>query len=492
MALALAASVQAQNDALHSGTNYSNYYITNGTESGGLNLLSDGAGNGSFDGGTYTYTIGANCAFTFNEWYGEETHRYKGFVSPSGNYGILMPRANVDHAMLLSAYVKLGTGKTNASFQGDYYTSYYRYTSSSNHYAGLFRVYADGVDSCIYHFLYGTGAPEVEGFDYEVSSEGNITVYNQLADPVMAGGLSAANNVFLYASQVEGFTAIGFGMEVPNTYNLEALEGTYKAMQIRYSDDYGEESTTFLTLTLYADSTGTYAVDTNSHGESATGTLRAVGQTDGVWEIVLDNNPAQNLFCVINPDERVMTGYFNHNGSPGILFAIDNNTPATEQFTVSGSVSGANGVVVSWSGDVSGSDTLDAGESYSFVIGMGQDVTLTASKAGYRFTPASYVLTDIDDIQENLDFVAHPINGLNADQVLEGGIYPNPVHDRLVVQVQCRSEIQLLDGCGRPLLVTQVDAEIPKSLDLSDFPQGMYFIRILNDGGSTLSKVLKQ
>jgi len=37
-----------------------------------------------------------------------------------------------------------------------------------------------------------------------------------------------------------------------------------------------------------------------------------------------------------------------------------------------------------------------------------------------------------------------------------------------------------------------VDAEIPKSLDLSDFPQGMYFIRILNDGGSTLSKVLKQ
>ena len=136
-------------------------------------------------------------------------------------------------------------------------------------------------------------------------------------------------------------------------------------------------------------------------------------------------------------------------------------------------------MVVSWSGDVSGSDTLDAGESYSFVIGMGQDVTLTASKAGYRFTPASYVLTDIDDIQENLDFVAHPINGLNADQVLEGGIYPNPVHDRLVVQVQCRSEIQLLDGCGRPLLVTQVDAEIPKSLDLRITSYNVCYTKLL-------------
>ena len=68
-----------------------------------------------------------------------------------------------------------------------------------------------------------------------------------------------------------------------------------------------------------------------------------------------------------------------------------------KQFVISGTISGADEVVVTLSGDASGTKTVNDGGSYSFTVAEGGNYTVTPSKAGYTFSPISMTFTNVAD-----------------------------------------------------------------------------------------------
>ena len=84
--------------------------------------------------------------------------------------------------------------------------------------------------------------------------------------------------------------------------------------------------------------------------------------------------------------------------------------------TISGTVSGADGVTITLSGDASGILSVNDGGSYSFIVTEGGNYTVTPSKSGYTFTPESQTFNNVTtDVTQN--FIAtyslntHTISG---------------------------------------------------------------------------------
>jgi formylglycine-generating enzyme required for sulfatase activity len=63
--------------------------------------------------------------------------------------------------------------------------------------------------------------------------------------------------------------------------------------------------------------------------------------------------------------------------------------------TISGTVTGADAVTVTLSGDFAATQTVNSGGSYSFSVGEGGVYTVTPTKTGYTFTPASRTFTNV-------------------------------------------------------------------------------------------------
>ena len=71
--------------------------------------------------------------------------------------------------------------------------------------------------------------------------------------------------------------------------------------------------------------------------------------------------------------------------------------------------------------------------------------------------------------------------------------YPNPVSNILtVVPGQPKLQLSIRDLQGRTLTTTSSYSGQPVQLDLSNFPSGMYILRVASESGSTLTKIVKK
>lgn len=78
-----------------------------------------------------------------------------------------------------------------------------------------------------------------------------------------------------------------------------------------------------------------------------------------------------------------------------------------QTYTISGNVSQLEGVLMTLSGDGSETTTTDASGDYSFGNVINGNYTITPTKDGYRFEPASRNVTINDGDMTGIDFVAH-------------------------------------------------------------------------------------
>jgi formylglycine-generating enzyme required for sulfatase activity len=75
------------------------------------------------------------------------------------------------------------------------------------------------------------------------------------------------------------------------------------------------------------------------------------------------------------------------------------NFDATPLFTISGKITGANGVTVNLSGDASSTQTVNSGGTYSFIVPKGGTYIITPSKQGYSLTPLNTKYENLADNQ---------------------------------------------------------------------------------------------
>jgi hypothetical protein len=87
---------------------------------------------------------------------------------------------------------------------------------------------------------------------------------------------------------------------------------------------------------------------------------------------------------------------------------IDKDFTATiNSYTISGNITGADGVLVKLAGDFDDTKTVNSGDTYNFTVNYGANVTITATKEGYIFTPVKYVISEVGDNITGKDFVGN-------------------------------------------------------------------------------------
>lgn len=70
-------------------------------------------------------------------------------------------------------------------------------------------------------------------------------------------------------------------------------------------------------------------------------------------------------------------------------------------------------------------------------------------------------------------------------------IYPNPVTDKLFVDVSLNSEIELLNAEGQ-ILKSMLVNNNHTIIDILDFAEGLYFVKVKNEAGILLKKFVKE
>ncbi|MFC1508912.1 putative Ig domain-containing protein [Candidatus Omnitrophota bacterium] len=93
-------------------------------------------------------------------------------------------------------------------------------------------------------------------------------------------------------------------------------------------------------------------------------------------------------------------------------------TGVLNTYTISGSVTGADGVTVILDGYTSDSQVVDDGGSYSFTVIHGHNYSVTTSKAGYTFTPPEAIFENVtDDTEQDFQGV---LNSFTVSGVVSG------------------------------------------------------------------------
>jgi hypothetical protein len=109
----------------------------------------------------------------------------------------------------------------------------------------------------------------------------------------------------------------------------------------------------------------------------------------------------------------------------------------------------------------------------------------------YRANNYAWLMVWIDDISVDSAILA-PTAGLpEAEQGDAVQLFPNPTTGKVTLSGVGLKTIEVMDVCGK--LVTRLSCnEDMHTFDLSDYPTGLYFLRITDDNECSIRKVMLQ
>jgi len=84
--------------------------------------------------------------------------------------------------------------------------------------------------------------------------------------------------------------------------------------------------------------------------------------------------------------------------------------------------------------------------------------------------------------------------GINEQQTSRLSLYPNPVIDKLTIETpgtEYETNLTILNMEGQELM-RQTTSSPETSIDISEFPEGIYFVWMINDKGVEVGKIIKQ
>ena len=139
------------------------------------------------------------------------------------------------------------------------------------------------------------------------------------------------------------------------------------------------------------------------------------------------------------------------------------------------------GVVISY-GD--SSVTTDTNGIYSVSVTNGDPITLTPEMEGYTFTPASITHNMVTAELTGQNFTAAPTVGITEISGENAAIkvYPNPTTGKVYLSVEGNIRVYSIRGA-------LLHEAFGKEVDLSGYPQGVYFLKVDN---KVTAKVVKE
>ena len=222
---------------------------------------------------------------------------------------------------------------------------------------------------------------------------------------------------------------------------------------------------------------------------------------------VVANNPAWGTVTGSGPYAEGTTATITATANEGYHFEMwsDGNTEATRSFTVTGNVS----LTANFAEDGTQTTYYDItvssnNEAWGTVTGGGRyaegsTATITATAAnGYRFVewndhntdnPRTITVTADMSFTATFEAVENGIEDVVAGTV---SLYPNPASTSVTLGLEGfegESQVEVVDMNGRVVLRHEVrDSKL--EMNVSELPQGAYFVRVTNGTRTAISKLI--
>ena len=90
-----------------------------------------------------------------------------------------------------------------------------------------------------------------------------------------------------------------------------------------------------------------------------------------------------------------------------------------------------------------------------------------------------------------LDSSGATLSAINSDLVQVLSVYPNPANETMYVNINRKSQYSMIDLFGKIVKTGKVEPG-ENELDLKNYQAGIYFLKIKNDSGSVIKKVIKE
>lgn len=104
-----------------------------------------------------------------------------------------------------------------------------------------------------------------------------------------------------------------------------------------------------------------------------------------------------------------------------------------------------------------------------------------------------YLVDENGEMQVNREY-EYTYDEIVATSVAENSvvfnIYPNPVEDVVNVEVENSELVELYDVFGRKLYTVNVTDDV--KIDMSDFADGVYFVKVYSEGSSSVKRIVKK
>ncbi len=177
-----------------------------------------------------------------------------------------------------------------------------------------------------------------------------------------------------------------------------------------------------------------------------------------------------------SPDDTIRYNYINVGGGCGNTYSAN--------FTVIDLSSGnpVQGATVTVSG-VASATTDENGEAAIDLYNGSYNYTISAE--GYADTTGSFTVSDAD-VYMQVELRPLQTSVANLPNVK---VYPVPAKDFIFISSQVNSDVFISDMNGKTLIHKQVSN---RAVDISSLPQGVYLLKIVNEKGVKVVKIVKR
>lgn len=209
--------------------------------------------------------------------------------------------------------------------------------------------------------------------------------------------------------------------------------------------------------------------------------------------LYITNNPA--LTSLLGLDNLTSIGnrlYIVNNNALTSLSGLDNLTSIGGELRVWG-----NGVLIS----LMGIDNIDAGSIYNLTIreNYGLSTCEVKSVCDYLAKPNGNVVITYNaqgcNSQEEVEDACESVSVEELSQNNSLSIYPNPSSNHITIEMPTTpSQNTVLTICNLngQQLITQPITEPQTVVDVSELPQGVYFVKVMDDERVMVGKVVKK
>ena len=117
-----------------------------------------------------------------------------------------------------------------------------------------------------------------------------------------------------------------------------------------------------------------------------------------------------------------------------------------------------------------------------------QNPTATPTEAG-EITFTVTVDDGIDTAEATVTILVKDCIGVEEQSLNNVNIYPNPAQDFIMIDSESVEFVEVIDIYGRVITSAEINGET--RIEMSDFADGIYYVRLHSNGATTIQKVVK-